>query len=136
MTETLYYAYVNLASPTKPGSTPCLHIASNCIQNIKCWDHESILRLRGCLACTDRDSFKYMSNDIHEYADTVTSYIGFCQDVYIPQKTVKVFSNDEPWFTRNLRPCTVQKNQVWCRKSDTGSENCLQAQTRRPVPFK
>ena len=73
----------------------------SCIQNIKHWDHESILCLQGCLACTDWDSFQYPSNDIHEYADTVTSYIAFCQDLCIPQKTVKVFGNDKLWLTRN-----------------------------------
>ena len=68
----------------------------SCVRNIKCWDNESILRLQGCLACTDWDSFQFASNDIHEYTDTVTSYIGFCHDRCIPQKTVNVFTNDKP----------------------------------------
>ena len=44
-----------------------------CVRNIKHWDDESILRLQGCLACTDWDSFTYASNDIHAYANTVTN---------------------------------------------------------------
>ena len=41
------------------------------VRNIKRWDDESILRLQGYLPCTDWDSFRYASSDIHEYADTV-----------------------------------------------------------------
>ena len=71
----------------------------SCVRSIKRWDHVSILRLQGFLACTDLDSFRYAYKDIHEYADTVTSYIGLCQDLCIPQTIVNVFGNDKPWFT-------------------------------------
>ena len=84
-----------------------------CVRNIKHWDDESILRLQGCLACIDWDSFRYASNDIHEYADTVTSYIHFCQDLCIPQKSVKVFGNDKPWFTKNLKIKLKQKEEAF-----------------------
>ena len=84
-----------------------------CVRNIKHWERESILRLQGCLACTDWDSFRYASNDIHEYADTVTSYINFCQDLCIPQKSVKVFGNDKPWFTKNLKIKLNQKEEAF-----------------------
>jgi hypothetical protein len=63
---------------------------------------------------------------------------------------VKVFGNDKPWFTKNLNiklkqkeeafksgdRALYKKSQVRCRKSDTGSENRVQAQSRRPVPLK
>ena len=84
-----------------------------CVRNIKHWDDESILRLQGCLACTDWDSFRFASNDIHEYADTVTSYIDVCQDLCIPQKSVKVFGNDKPWFTKNQKNKLKQKEEAF-----------------------
>ena len=83
------------------------------VRNIKRWDDESILRLQGCMACTDWDSFRNASNDIHEYADTVTSYISFCQDLCIPEKSVKVFGNDKPWFTKYLNIKLKQKEEAF-----------------------
>ncbi|KAK2170452.1 hypothetical protein NP493_1152g00011 [Ridgeia piscesae] len=56
---------------------------------------------------------RYASNDIHEYADTVTSYINLCQDMCIPQKSVKVFGNDKPWFTKNLNIKLTQKEEAF-----------------------
>ena len=83
------------------------------VRNIKRWDDESILRLQGCLACTDWDSFRNASDDIHEYADTVTSYISFCQDLCIPEKSVKVFGNDKPWFNKYLKIKLKQKEEAF-----------------------
>ena len=42
-----------------------------------------------------------------------SSYISFCQDLCIPQKSVKVFGNDKPSFTKNLQIKLKQKEEVF-----------------------
>ncbi len=41
--------------------------------------------------------------DIDELTDVVSSYILFCEDMLIPCKTVKIFPNNKPWFTKSLK---------------------------------
>ena len=71
--------------------------------------HSASTRVSNVLAGT----LNYVSNNIHTNIDTVTSYISFCQDLCIPQKTVKVFGNDKPWFTRNLKIKLKQKDEAF-----------------------
>lgn len=41
----------------------------------------------------------------HELTDTITRYIQFCEDTVITTKTVKVFSNNKPWLSKDLKMC-------------------------------
>ncbi|KAK7488811.1 hypothetical protein BaRGS_00019946, partial [Batillaria attramentaria] len=43
------------------------------------------------------------ATDLDELADTVGCYIDFCTDLCVPSKTVKVFSNNKPWVTKNIK---------------------------------
>ena len=61
---------------------------------------ESTEALRGCLESTDWYMFKEAYPDLDEYADTVTSYISWCEEVCTKTKNVTLYSNDKPWFTR------------------------------------
>ena len=117
----------------------------SCVRNIKRWDYESILRLQGCLACTDWDSFKHAYRDIHEYADNVTSYISFCQNVCNPKSTLIVFGNDKPWFTRNMKIKMKQNEEAFKSGDDAQYKNAKYDVKRarraaktdyRPVPVK
>ena len=85
-------------------------------------------------------------------ANTVTSYISFCEDVCAPTKT---FNNNKPWFTPKLKtpspsgptgptgvgtePCTDQPGTCWLwrsewpRDSTTGVSKLQPAGQLRPV---
>ena len=42
--------------------------------------------------------FKEAATDIHEYTETVSDYITFCEGLCIPTKTITSYPNDKPWF--------------------------------------
>ena len=48
-----------------------------------------------------------------EYADTVTSYINFAENICIPSKTVTVYSNNKPWFSKEVKILCLKKNEAF-----------------------
>lgn len=51
-------------------------------------------------------------SDPCELTDKITSYIKFFEDTVITTKTVKVFSTNKPWLSKNLEVCLNEK-RVW-----------------------
>ena len=57
--------------------------------------------------------FKEACPDLDEYADTVTSYISWCEEVRTVTKTVTLYGNDKPWFTRNIKQKLAEQNAAF-----------------------
>ena len=51
------------------------------------WPESSIDKLRGCFEDTDWDVFNG-ADCLDEYADTVSAYVRFCEEVCLPKKTI------------------------------------------------
>ena len=47
--------------------------------------------------------FKEAATDIHEYTETVSDYVNFCEGPCIPTKTITSYSNDKPWFNTYIK---------------------------------
>lgn len=62
------------------------------------WTDDALAELQGCLEATDKSIFKEVIDNIHEYADTVSSYIDWCTSMGIPSRTIRVYPNPNPWF--------------------------------------
>ena len=77
------------------------------------WTNESKLELQACFDCTDWSVFEATSTDLDELTDTVTSYISFCEDMCVPTKTFRTFSNNKPWFTAKLRQLRKAKEEAY-----------------------
>ena len=58
------------------------------VKTVKQWSVNAMETLRGCFEGTDWGVFKEAATDIHEYTDTVSDYITFCEGVCIPTKTI------------------------------------------------
>lgn len=69
------------------------------------WSEESLEELNFCFETTDRQVSFASSEDVHELTDVITLYIQYCEDTIIPVKTVRVFSNNKPWLTEELKKC-------------------------------
>jgi len=67
---------------------------------IKTWTNEACDQLQACFDCTDWNLFKDTCADLDDLVFTVNSYIQFCEDLTIPQKTVSVYPNSKPWLTK------------------------------------
>lgn len=62
---------------------------------VKRWDGDAVETLQGCFQCTDWDVLTDGSSP-EEATEVVTHYITFCEEMIVPTKTVKVFSNNKP----------------------------------------
>ncbi len=47
--------------------------------------------------------FKMATNNIHEYTETVSDYIGWCTSICVPTRTVRIYPNQKPWFNADIR---------------------------------
>ena len=78
-------------------------------KTVKKWTQEAILSLQGCFDCTDWAMFSESCANQDEYAHTVTSYASFCTDSCIPSKTVTIYANDKPWFSKDIKHKLIAK---------------------------
>ena len=60
-------------------------------------------KIQGALACTDWSVFSDTITDINELTDTISEYIKFCESVCVETKNVKIFPNNKPWITKELK---------------------------------
>ncbi len=63
---------------------------------------DSLLTLQGCMDCTDWNVFVGPSKDIDELTDVVSSWVTYCEDIMIPDKTVKIYPDSKPWVSKSL----------------------------------
>ena len=99
---------------------------------VKSWDPESIQRLQGCFDCTDWDMFFNSCDDPCALTDTITNYINFCVDSIIPKKVIKIFPNNKPWVTKELKCLLNEKKRLFCAKK-TLELNVLQKEINHKI---
>ena len=77
------------------------------IDNMKHW------LLRGCFECSDWGVFKEAATDIHEYTESVSDYITFCEGLCILTKTIKTYHNNKPWFKTDIKHKLQAKQETY-----------------------
>lgn len=80
-----------------------LKVDSDSVRTVNMWTDSALEELRGCLEATDMNIFREASDNIHEYTDTVSSYIEWCTSICIPSRTIRVLPNQKPWFNADVR---------------------------------
>ena len=71
------------------------------VKTVKQWSVSAMETLRGCFECSDLGPT--FATDIHEYTETVSDYITFCECLNIPTKTISSYPNDKPWFNTYIK---------------------------------
>ena len=79
---------------------------------VKEWSAESIDTLKACFDCTAWDVLCDESCDLEENVEVCSSYINFCTDLIIPTKEVKVYPNNKPWVTKDLKEIINKKKRA------------------------
>ena len=59
-----------------------------------------------CVGCNDPD----------ELTDIVTSYISLCVDGIIPSREIKIYPNNKPWVTKELKYLLNEKKRAFGAK--------------------
>ena len=65
--------------------------------------------LRGCFDCTDWDVLYDDCADLDSNVDVCSGYISFCVDNIVPTKTVKIYPNNKPWVTKDVKSLLNRK---------------------------
>jgi hypothetical protein len=73
--------------------------------------------LKGCLEGTSWTIFEDSSADLHEQTEAISGYIDFCVSAVIPTKTIKVYPNNKPWVTKELKDILNEKKSVFASGS-------------------
>ena len=102
-----------------PAYRPKIQTEKIVTRQVKSWSSDSICKLQGCFDCTDWDLFLDSSDNIHEATDVISEYVKFCQNMIIPQKTVKVYPNNKPWVTKALKKTLNEKKHAFRTRNET-----------------
>ena len=62
---------------------------------------------------TDWGVFEEACGTVDELTETVTDYINFCVETVIPSKTVKIFANNKPWVSKELKTVVNEKKRAF-----------------------
>ena len=92
-----------------PRYKPVLKLSKPEIKSIHIWSDEAVESLQSCLEQTDWNVFINNCPDIEQLTDTVNSYIMFREDLIIPRRTIKVFKNNKPWMTKEIKESMLNK---------------------------
>ena len=83
------------------------------VKTVKQWSLDAVESLRGCFECTDWGVFKEAAADIHEYTESVSDYITFCEGLCIPTRTIKIYHNNKPWFKTDIKHKLQAKQEAY-----------------------
>lgn len=115
-----------------PSYAPRLKASKPVTKSVKCWDEDKAEQLSGALACTDWTVFTAACPDLDSLTTTVTDYINFCVDLVVPEKCVKIFPNNKPWVTKELKALTHQKH-VALKQGDKAAARVVQKELNRQI---
>ncbi|KAK0143181.1 hypothetical protein N1851_018704 [Merluccius polli] len=76
---------------------------------VKCWTATATDALQDCFASMDWDVVTNGTDNVNDAAFAIAGYIQFCEDLTIPKKTIKMFPNNKPWVTPELKHLLNQK---------------------------
>ena len=73
---------------------------------------------------------KNSNSDLNQVTDSVTSYLTFCADSVIPSKQVRLYPNNKPWVTKDLKIC-LNKTKLAFLSGDRQKVNELEKEFRQ-----
>ncbi len=76
--------------------------------------------------------FRESCSDLDELTETITAYINFCEDSFIPKKTIHIFPNKKPWVSKSLKNTINLRNISFIQGGISRSRE-LQKQVKREL---
>lgn len=70
------------------------------------------------------------NGDGNKLTDIVTSYMVFCRDLHILRKQIKIYGNNKPWMTPNLRKAVIDKHKAFGTAEFPALQKMLNEQIR------
>ena len=115
-----------------PAYRPKIQTDPTVKKSVKVWTPESEEQLRGCFECTEWSELVDSCENVSEAADVVSRYIGFCEDMLISTKTVKVFPNNKTWISKSIKS-TLNVKKIAFQRGDRAKRKRVQAKLTREL---
>ena len=80
-------------------------------RKVRSWNQYNMEALRSCFECTDWDVL-LDQDSIEDSASVITDYVKFCEDLIVPEKVIKIYPNNKPWLTKDLRELVKRKQMA------------------------
>ncbi|KAJ8046645.1 hypothetical protein HOLleu_05396 [Holothuria leucospilota] len=97
----------------QPKYRPIIQRQKPKLLTVKQWSSEAIDELQASLDLTDWEVFIESTQSIDELTQTVTGYTNFCVDCVVPTKRIKVYPNNKPWITKEVKSIINKKKQIF-----------------------
>ena len=96
------------------------------------WGCDETEELRACFDSTDWNVFLDSADSLNEAVEVITEYINFCVGNVIPEKIVKVYPNNKPWISSELRISLKEKRTAF-RMGDAELGKEIQKKIKRQI---
>lgn len=84
-----------------PAYTPLRRSATPTTKTVTIWPDDALSKLQDCFRQTDWDLFEHQ--ELETFTGTVLDYIKFCIGNVTVDKNIRVFPNQKPWMTNQVR---------------------------------
>ena len=101
-------------------------------KKVKVWTKDTTETLEACFDCTDWEVLLDSSSSLDEAAEVVTSYIQFCEDMLVSEKTFKQYPNNKPWIDKRCRQFINQKTEAF-HNSDRDAMKNIEKDFKRHI---
>lgn len=89
-------------------------------RQVRRWSPDIKKSLRDCFQTTDWDVIVGShGDDVEGAAQCITDYMNFCADVVVPVRTVKCFTNNKPWVTKEVKAVLNRKKRAFRGRGTT-----------------
>lgn len=117
----------------------CVPIYKQVLKREKCeqvtirkWDDESSMKLQSCFECTDWSVLIENGADINTNVDILNSYFLFCLDMLVPTKVIKIYPNNKPWVTKELKVLLNEKRRYMVN-GDSTQQKAIQKRINKKI---
>lgn len=119
-----------------PQYTPKTKTAGPMVKTIRAWPKDAIPQLQDCFHTTDWDVFRDQGlltrQSLDEYTTTVMDYITFCVDSVTSWRQIRIFPNQKPWFTPEIRLLIKARDAAY-RSGDSSAYSTARAALRKGI---
>uniref|UniRef100_A0AAZ1X703 Reverse transcriptase domain-containing protein n=1 Tax=Oreochromis aureus TaxID=47969 RepID=A0AAZ1X703_OREAU len=113
-----------------PAYTPLRRSARPTTRTVTTWPENALHKLQDCFTETDWDIFEHQ--DLETFTGSVLDYIKFCTANVTVDKSIRVFPNQKPWMTSEVRSLLKARDAAF-RSGDRALYRAARADLKRGI---
>ena len=92
-------------------------------KKVRVWNKCGTERFSDCMETTDWQVFIDSCDNVNELCEHVSEYITFCENNCFEEKTIKIFGNNKPWVTKDMKTLLIEKKRFFNAKNKEQCKN-------------